>query len=184
MRAPKTFLHLGMNALPIVIGTALVAAAFAATAGQAAPRRTPEGSPSAPGNSAAAAYSVAVAQICAGALLFDHAHQMGTRADALSIADDIRASTAQRLVQVNTLSVPPEVHDLSSRWVNSQTQLAALYATTWVRIYDTIDAANTPTQRATLAQRLQKLVHAPDALKRTARRLELKLQIPDCTGGG
>ena len=52
------------------------------------------------------------------------------------------------------------------------------------RIYDTIDAAHTPTQRATLAKRLDKLVHAPDALKSTARHLELELHVPDCTGGG
>ncbi len=38
----------------------------------------------------------------------------------------------------------------------------ALCATTWVRIYDTIDAARTPAQQATLAERLEKLVHAPD----------------------
>ncbi len=184
MNAPKTFLRPVMNALSIVIGTALVAAAFATTPGQAAPTRTPDGSPDAPGNSAAAAYSVAVTKICAGALLFDNPHQMGTRSDALAIADDIRASTAQRLVQVNTLPVAPEIQGLSNRWIESQTRLAALYATTWIRIYDTIDAANTAAQRATLPERLQKLVHAPDALKLAAERLELELQIPDCTGGG
>jgi hypothetical protein len=59
-----------------------------------------------------------------------------------------------------------------------------MYARTWVRIYDTIDAANTRAQKATLAERLEKLVHAPDALKLAARRLELELHVPDCTGGG
>ena len=71
-------------------------------------------------------------------------HQMGTRPDALSIAEDIRASTARRLDRVTAVPVPPELQDLSSRWIDSQRRLAALYATTWVRIYDTIDAAHTP----------------------------------------
>jgi len=169
-----------MHTLPIVIGTALVTSALAATPGRA----TPGGSLGATGNSPAAAYSVAVTQICAGALLFDSTHEMGTRSDALAIADDIRASTARRLDRVTTVSAPPELQDISSRWIDSQRKLAALYARTWVRIYDTIDAAHTPPQRAALPKRLEKLVHAPDALKLTARHLELKLHVPDCTGGG
>jgi hypothetical protein len=171
-----------MHTLPIVIGTALVASALAATTGRAAP--TPGGSLGATESSPAAAYSVAVTQICAGSLLFDNAHKMGTRADALSIADDIRASTARRLDRVTAVSVPPELQHITGRWTDSQRRLAALYARTWVRIYDTIDAANTSGQRATLAERLEKLVHAPDALKLAARHLELELQVPDCTGGG
>jgi hypothetical protein len=152
----------------------------AATSGRAAPA----GSPGATGSSPAVAYSVAVTQICAGALLFDNSHQMGTRSDALSIADDIRASTARRLDHVTAVSVPPELHELNTRWIDSQRRLAALYATTWVRIYDTIDATHTPALRATLPKRLEKLVHAPDTLKSTARQLELDLHVPDCTGGG
>jgi hypothetical protein len=109
---------------------------------------------------------------------------MGTRSDALSIADDIRASTARRLDRVTALSVPPELDQITSRWIDSQRRLASLFATTWVRIYDTIDAAHTRAQRATLAERLEKLVHAPDALKLAAGRLELGLHVPDCTGGG
>ena len=73
---------------------------------------------------------------------------------------------------------------LSSRWVSSQRRLAALYARLWVRIYDTIDAARTPAQVTTQADRLQRLVAAPDALRLVARRLELQLHVPDCTGGG
>ena len=171
-----------MRTLPIVIGTALVAAALAATPGRAAP--TSGGSLGAMESSPAAAYSVAVTQICAGSLLFDNAHEMGTRSDALSIADDIRASTARRLDRVTALSVPPELEHITSRWISLQRRLASLYARTWVRIYDTIDAAHTRAQTATLAERLQKLVHAPDALKLAARRLELELHVPDCTGGG
>jgi hypothetical protein len=161
-----------MRTIMSVVASAVAAAALVSAPGRAAS-----------GNSAAE-YSHAVTRICAGALLFDHAHHMGTRADALSIADDIRASTARRLDRVTALAVPPEFQLLSSRWIDSQRQLALLFATTWVRIYDTIDAAHTPAQRATLAERLEKLVHAPDALKLAAGRLELKLQVPDCTGGG
>ena len=178
-----------LTILRIVGGTALAAAALAslpasaaATSGRAAP--TQGESLGTTGDSPAAAYSAAVTQVCVGALLFDHAHQMGTRSDALSIAADIRASTARRLDHVTAVSVPPELQSSNSRWIDSQRRLAALYATTWVRIYDTIDAAHTPAQRATLPKRLEKLIHAPDALKSTAARLELELNVPDCTGGG
>jgi hypothetical protein len=161
-----------MRTLAGIVATALAAAALVATPVRAAS-----------GNSAAE-YSLAVTRICAGALLFDHAHQMGTRADALSVARDIRASTARRLAGVTALSVPPELQRISNRWISSQRRLASLFARTWVRIYDTIDAAHTPGQRATLAERLEQLVHAPDSLKLVAGRLEVGLHVPDCTGGG
>jgi hypothetical protein len=172
------------STLPIVIGAALVAPARNATPGSAAVGRTASGSLGATASTPAAAYSVAVSQICSGALLFDSAHEMGTLSDALSIADDIRASTARRLARVTALSVPPEIESISTRWINSQRRLAALFATTWVRIYATIDAAQTPAQQATLADRLEKLVHAPDLLKLAGGRLERELDVPDCTGGG
>lgn len=152
--------------------TALAATALAATQGRAAS-----------GNSAAQ-YSLAVTRICAGALLFDHAHHMGTRADALDVARDIRASTARRLARVTALPAPPKLRSLSRSWIASQRQLAAMFARLWVRIYDTIDAAHTPAQRTTLPKRLEQLVHAPDSLKLAAGRLELELHVPDCTGGG
>ena len=161
-----------MRAFTGIVATAFAAAALAATAGGAAP-----------GNSAAE-YSVAVTRICAGALLFDHPHDMGTRADALSVARDIRASTARRLARVTALSVPPQLQLTSSRWISSQHRLASLYARTWVRIYDTIDAARTAAQRATMPERLHRLLHAPDPLRLAAGRLELELHVPDCTGGG
>ena len=163
-----------MRTFPIVIGIALVASTLAATPGRAGRTET----------SPAAEYSAAVTQICAGALLFDGTHQMSTRSGALEIAADIRASTARRLARVTALSVPPGLEPISSRWISSQRRLAALYARTWVRIYDTIDGARTPAQRATLAERLEKLVGAPDRLRPAAGRLELKLHVPDCTGGG
>jgi hypothetical protein len=150
----------------------LVAAALVAMPGHAAPRNS------------AARYSAAVTRICAGALLFDHAHHEGTRADAIAIARDIEASTARRLARVTSVPVPEELVRLSSRWVSTQRRLAAMYSRNWVRIYDAIDAARTPAQRAALPARLEQLVHEPDALKLEAGRLELALRVPDCTGGG
>src|SRR4029079_13007378 len=85
----------------------IVAAAFGATAPAATPARA------ASGNSAAE-YSLAVTRVCAGALLFDHGHDLGTRADALSVARDIRASTSRRLARVTALSAPPQLQDTSS----------------------------------------------------------------------
>jgi hypothetical protein len=161
-----------MGAFAAIVATAFATAALAATPGHAVS-----------GNSAAD-YSLAVTRICAGALLFDHVHHMGTRADALSVARDIRASTARRLARVTALSVPPALQRNNSRWVSSQRRLASLYARTWVRIYDTIDAARTPAKQAAAAELLQQLVHAPDSLKLVAGRLELGLHVPDCTGGG
>ena len=173
--------HLSRRAIPIIVGTALVAMSLAVTPGHAFP---PGGMFGAPGPSSADDYSLAVTGICIGALLFEGSHEMGTRSHALEIAEAIRASTAGRLARVTALSVPPELQDTSSRWVSSQRSLASLYARLWVRIYDTIDAAHTAAERATLGKRLKKLLHAPDALKRAARRLELELHVPDCTGGG
>jgi len=169
-----------MLKLSIVLSIAAIASTLAAAPGRAAPARTL----TATGSSPAAEYSSAVVQICAGALLFDHTHPMGTRADALAIAQDIRASTARRLDRVTALSVPAELQPAAARWISSQRQLAALFARTWVRIYDTIDAAHTPAQRAALAHDLEKLVSAPARLRLTAGRLELALHVPDCTGGG
>jgi hypothetical protein len=54
----------------------------------------------------------------------------------------------------------------------------------WVRIYDAIDAARTPAQRAKLPDRLHRLEHAPDPLRLAAARLSLRLHVPDCTGDG
>jgi hypothetical protein len=54
----------------------------------------------------------------------------------------------------------------------------------YVRIYDLIaEPRTTPAQRTRAARRLASLVDAPDRLRRVAARLELQLQVPDCTGG-
>src|SRR5262245_1091789 len=171
-----------MRAFPILLGSALAAAVLAATQARAAPQPTSGWTPGAPGRSAAA-YSVAVTRICAGAVLFDHAQRMGTRADALAVARDIRASTARRLARVTTLPVPLALRRISRLWISSQRLLAASCARTWVRIYDAIDSLRTPEQRAMLTQRLQQLVHSPDPFRLAAERLEVELNVPDCTGG-
>ena len=64
-----------MQTFPIFVGTALVALtlATAAPAGTVTTRATAE-------------YAAGVTQICKGALLFEGAQAMGTRADALAIA--------------------------------------------------------------------------------------------------
>jgi hypothetical protein len=154
----------------LVIGALLIASSTA-------PAMTRRASP-------ATAYSVAVARICADALLFDHAHPIGTRAGALAVARDIRASTARRLHRIAAVPVPLSLRRLTRRWITLQRRLAASYARTWVRIYDTIDAAHTPAQRAHLASRLARLVSEPDSLRLASGRLELRLHVPDCTGGG
>lgn len=168
--------------IPFIVGACLVAMSLAATPGRAAPTGKSGEAPL--DGSAAAAYSRAVTHICAGALLFEGTHQMGTRADALEIAEAIRGSTAGRLARVTALSVPSELQHSSSRWISLQHRLAELYARLWVRIYDTIEAARTQAQQAALPKRVEKLVHAPDRMKLAARRLELELRVPDCTGGG
>jgi hypothetical protein len=164
-----------MRVFPAVVATALVATALAAASASAAPTRTT-------GRTAAAEYSSALTRICAGALLFDHAHHMGTRADALAVARDIRASTARRLARVVAVPVPYELRRISRRWIASQRRLAESFARTWVRIYDTIAAAKTPAQLGALPHRLHELVHAPDPLRLAAGRLELQLHVPNCTG--
>jgi len=130
-----------------------------------------------------AAYSSAVAHVCSGALLFERRHAMGTRADALAVARDIRASTRRRLALVAAVRAPRDERRLVAKWVALERRLADVYATNWMRIFDVVDAANTPRERAHEVGQLERLVHAPDALRRAAARLERVLNVPDCTGG-
>src|SRR5262245_29006477 len=131
----------------------------------------------------AAAYSRAVTRICAGALLFDHRHEVGTRAGAVSVARDIRASTRRRLALVAAVTPPRRERRQVVRWIVLERRLANEYARDWVRIYDVIDAAHTARQRAREPQELERLVHASDRLRRIVTVLELRLHVPDCTGG-
>jgi hypothetical protein len=174
---------------PLVLCAAFLASSsVAATTAKAARAPTLDRLPTPPRREQPATpsgrvYSLAVARICAGALLFEKTHAIGTRAGALAVARDIRASTRRRLRRVAEVPAPPSLRRPIARWLSLQRRLAASYADNWVRIYETIDAARTPKQHAELARRLEKLVHAPDALRRAAGRLELKLNLPDCTGG-
>jgi hypothetical protein len=171
----------------LVLCAAFVASSSVAATTKAEPARTPDQRTALrqeqPATNAARVYSLAVARICAGALLFEEAHAIGTRAGALAVARDIRASTRRRLRRVADVPAPPALQRPIARWLSLQRRLAASYADNWVRIYETIDAARTPKEHAGLARRLQKLVHTPDALRRAAGRLELELNLPDCTGG-
>jgi hypothetical protein len=129
-------------------------------------------------------WSDGVTQICAHALLFEGRHEIGTRAGALAVARDIRASTGRRLDRIRALEAPPPDPDLSLRWLDLEQRLADAYATSYVRIYDAIAAAKTPRQRARMPGVLLRLLHAPDGLQRKAAAIELVLHVPDCTGGG
>jgi hypothetical protein len=128
-------------------------------------------------------YTVSVRQICAGALLFDHPHSMGTRAGAMAVARDIRASTGRRLTRVTAVLPPPALRHPVAHWLSLQRRLADSYADNWVRIYDAIEAARTPAQHAGLVRALERFLHAPDPLRRASERLEQQLNLPDCTGG-
>ena len=182
MERPRPTIR-SMRAFPVVVGTALAATVACGGAGRAV-RRGRLGRAERRAAPRRRILPCSHAHLRRARCSSTMPHEMGTRADALAVARDIRASTARRLARVTALSVPPELQHTSSRWISSQRRLASLYARTWVRIYDTIDAARTPAQRATLAERLEKLVHAPDPLKLAAGRLELELHVPDCTGGG
>jgi hypothetical protein len=131
-----------------------------------------------------AGWSVGVTRICAHALLFEGQHEIGTRAGAIAVAQDIRASTARRLDRIRALQVPPPEPGLSAQWLDLEQRLADVYASSYVRIYDAIAAAVTRKQRARLPRVLDRLVHAPDALRGRTASLEGRLLVPDCTGGG
>jgi hypothetical protein len=143
----------------------------------------PESSQAPAGFASRLDYTLSVRQICAGALLFDHPHSMGTRAGAIAVALDIRASTGRRLTRVTAVRPPPSLRHPVARWLSLQRRLADSYADNWVRIYDAIDTARTPAQHAGLARNLKRLVHAPDPLRRASARLEQQFELPDCTGG-
>jgi hypothetical protein len=148
--------------------TAVVAATSASSAAIAAPPSE---------------WSVAVTGICAHALLFEGRHEIGTRAGAVAVARDIRASTARRLGRIRALPVvPPEPRE-SDRWLRLEGRLAGVYARSYVQIFDAIAAARTPRQRARMPRILGRLVHAPDALRERAATVGSRLQVPDCTGG-
>jgi len=128
-------------------------------------------------------WSRAVTRICAHALLFDGRHEIGTRAGAVAVARDIRASTNGRLVRIERLRAPAAGGELEGRWLSAERRLADAYARSYVRIFDVIEAASTPRERAREPRLLVRLLHSPDRLSLDASRLERQLQVPDCTGG-
>jgi hypothetical protein len=144
---------------------------------------------STPGHSAtaaaprAASWSSGVSRICVHALLFEKRHRIGTRAGAVSVAVDIRASTARRLGKIHALRAAPAEPALAAEWVTLERRLAAAYARVYVEIYDVIAAAQTVRQRAREPEALAALVHRPDRLRSAAAALERRLRVPDCTGG-
>jgi hypothetical protein len=163
------------------VRVALISLAFL-TASVTAPIAAPSTSASARATNPPT-WAKAVTGICAHALLFDGRHQIGTRAGAVAVARDIRASTARRLRRVQALRIQPPNRRLSDRWLRLERRLAGVHATSYVRIYDAIAAAKTPRQRARLPRVLGRLLHVPDALRFTAESVEERLHVPDCTGG-
>jgi hypothetical protein len=130
------------------------------------------------------AYSRAVTQICAHALLFEERHAIGTRQGALEVAGDIRASSQRRLARAAAVPAPSGEEKRVVRWLALEQRLAEAYAVNYLRIYDLIAEPRTPKQKQdTRVARLARLMHAPDQLRRAAARLELRLRVPDCTGG-
>jgi hypothetical protein len=128
-------------------------------------------------------WSRAVTDICAHALLFEESHEIGTRAGALAVAADIRSSTERRLLRIRALPMVPPQRGLTSRWLFLEQRLADAYASSFVGILDAIAGATTAPERAQLPRIVRGLLHAPDALRRKAASLEMRLHVPDCTGG-
>lgn len=130
-----------------------------------------------------AGYSRAVLQICAGALLFDGRHEIGTRAGAIAVSKDIRATGGRRLRRVDAVPKPAGSADIAFRWIGVERRLVEMYASTYLQIWDEIERANSPAQRAALPQALHALLHRPDQLQYRAAGLEQRLRVVDCTGG-
>jgi hypothetical protein len=130
-----------------------------------------------------ARYSRAVGRICAGALLFDGRHQIGTRPGAIAVSQDIRATGTKRLRRVDAVAKPADTARLAAAWISLERRLVETYASTYLQIWYAIERANSPAQRAALPRVLHALIHRPDRLKDLAADLEQRLRVPDCTGG-
>jgi hypothetical protein len=128
-------------------------------------------------------WSRGVTNVCAHALLFEGSHEIGTRAGAVAVAQDIRSSTERRLTRIAALSTRPTQPTLAAHWLAVESRLAAVYASSYLRVFDVIAAANAPEQQEQAARLLGRLLHAPDRLRQVAALLEDRLQVPDCTGG-
>jgi hypothetical protein len=144
------------------------------------------GSCAAPGLGAgrSSAFADRVSRICAGAVLFEGRHEIGTRAGAVAVSRDIRETGARRLRRVAAVPEPHLQAHVIKLWLEVERRLVAAYARDYLLIWGAIEDANSPAQRARLPARLHALLHDPDALKRLAGVYELRLGVPDCTGGG
>ena len=161
--------------LPTLAALTLIAIFTAMLAAVSAPSAAVATGPS--------SWSHAVSGICAHALLFEGEHELGTREDAIAVAQDIRVSTGRRLQRIRRLQVLPPQRGLANRWLGLERRLADAYASNFVRIHDAIAAATTERQRARLPGVLRTLLRAPDTLRAAAARLEQRLFVSDCTGG-
>jgi hypothetical protein len=129
-------------------------------------------------------FSQRVTSICAGALLFDGEHSIGTRAGAIAVSRDIRRTGMRRLGRVAAVAEPKRQARTIQHWLRTERRLVVAFARDYLLIWDEIEAAHTVAERAGLPARLETLVHQPDSLKRRADAYELRLGVPDCTGGG
>jgi hypothetical protein len=129
-------------------------------------------------------FSANVTEICVGALLFNGQHQIGTRAGAVAVSQDIRETGTRRLRLVAAIPQPASQAAAVREWLNIEHRLVAVYARNYLRIWDAIERANTPVELARLPQQVQRLIHEPDLLKHQASVYQVNLNVPDCTGGG
>jgi hypothetical protein len=130
------------------------------------------------------AYAQRVTAICAGALLFEGSHQLGTRAGAIAVSNDIRATGLRRLRRVAGIPRPAVISRVAVRWLTLERRLVKTYAAAYLGIWNAIEQARTTRQKQALPALVTALIHAPDQLRGRAGRLELELHVPDCTGGG
>jgi len=129
-------------------------------------------------------FSDRVGEICAGALLFQGRHEIGTRAGAIAVSRDIEDTGTRRLRRVAAVPQPSAQAAAVRRWLDVERRLVAMYSRNYLRIWDAIENADSPAKRALLPAQVHGLVHEPDPLKHRADVYELELDVPDCTGGG
>lgn len=163
-----------------MIALALASVSQTARASNDAFAPVPVASSSAP---SVAAYSLQVKTICSGARMFDGTHEIGTRAGAIAVARDIRMTGRRRLARVAALPRPESGRARVAAWLALERRLVALYATTYVRIWNAIDSAHTVQQRRALPRVLRALIDKPRPLEARTAALELELGLGDCTGG-
>jgi hypothetical protein len=108
-------------------------------------------------------------------LLFEGRHRIGTRAGAIAVSNDIRASGLSRMRRVDAIEKPRGIARRAARWIAVERRLIRLYASTYLRVWYDIERARTARERAMLPIELRALIDAPDALQATAGRLESAL---------